>query len=440
VSQTSTGTTGSAGFFVRRVSGTGAVRLTTNGFTSTTTLTLTSNWQRFEASAAGSPTVGLQIDTSGDVIEVDFAQAEEGARLGTPIDTADNPVTIPPDNVTYTMLAANRPALSAGTWSVALRLLRRARSSDESRVARLQPASSADYSELFISTTGQLQARYSLAGVPSTTGTVTGPIVLDTDVQMACSYSAGVHRFATSQGADATTYATGTATTAPDRLLLTPSVGQIMVLERVTFFPAASTSGELADLALYGGTLPTPAVDTGWLDAWPASWVSATTAEQRAGARGVAEYLPGGALSHVCWAIDLEDSGNTAGVVQLGHVYMGGRWQPSINYSYGGSLGYRKRSRIVEAYSGAESRNRRPNPRELRVSLEWLTRAEALDVVLEIDRTLGDTELMLVSMEPDEVVRQPALTFPARIESLSTPAQVLPGEVWSCSAVFKELL
>jgi hypothetical protein len=67
--------------YVRRVSGTGNVLLLNPSGGSFTTITPTSTWQRFSTSQSGRTgniNVGVRLATSGDVIEIAFAQAELG--------------------------------------------------------------------------------------------------------------------------------------------------------------------------------------------------------------------------------------------------------------------------------------------------------------------------------------------------------------------------
>ena len=94
-------------FYVRRRTGSGAVEVTANGGTNWYAITssLTSSWKRVvpveAVGCAGggcivvaglgvtsaNPTIGFRISTSGDAIDIDFAQNEVGAYPTTPIET-----------------------------------------------------------------------------------------------------------------------------------------------------------------------------------------------------------------------------------------------------------------------------------------------------------------------------------------------------------------
>jgi len=74
--------------FLRRRTGTGTVETTINGGTTWVARTLTSEWQRFSTTATlANPNVGIRIVTSGDAVDVDFVQPEDGAVATSPIAT-----------------------------------------------------------------------------------------------------------------------------------------------------------------------------------------------------------------------------------------------------------------------------------------------------------------------------------------------------------------
>jgi len=81
--------------YMRRVSGTGQIQLTTNGGTNWQTVTLTSAFAPFNSGAqtVASGQVGIRMIASGDVIEVDFTQAEVGPVPTSPITTTSGAVS-----------------------------------------------------------------------------------------------------------------------------------------------------------------------------------------------------------------------------------------------------------------------------------------------------------------------------------------------------------
>jgi hypothetical protein len=75
--------------YVRRVTGTGAIQMTTNNGTTWTTVTISSLYTQVACAAqtVASGTVGFRMAVSGDVIEVDFTQGEVGPAFTSPIPT-----------------------------------------------------------------------------------------------------------------------------------------------------------------------------------------------------------------------------------------------------------------------------------------------------------------------------------------------------------------
>ena len=75
--------------YIRRVSGTGAIQLTTNGGTNWDTVTISSLYTQVFCTAQTvlNGSVGIRMAVSGDVIEVDFTQGEVGPVATSPIAT-----------------------------------------------------------------------------------------------------------------------------------------------------------------------------------------------------------------------------------------------------------------------------------------------------------------------------------------------------------------
>lgn len=84
VTLTSAARTGGA--YLRRVSGTGTVQITLDGGSTWTTAAITSTWTRFNVTQTlSNPSFGVRIVTSGDVIEVDYADIEARAFMTSPV-------------------------------------------------------------------------------------------------------------------------------------------------------------------------------------------------------------------------------------------------------------------------------------------------------------------------------------------------------------------
>jgi hypothetical protein len=88
--------------YIRRVTGTGAIQLTTNGGTNWTTVTITSGYTQVacDAQTVLNGSVGVRMAVSGDVIEVDFTQGEVGPVATSTIPTTTTSATRNADVIT----------------------------------------------------------------------------------------------------------------------------------------------------------------------------------------------------------------------------------------------------------------------------------------------------------------------------------------------------
>lgn len=100
-------------FYLRRITGTGAVEITQNGGTNWTAVMLTSDWQRFSIPFATitNPQIGIRIGTSGDVVAVDAAQCEIGTFPTSPILSEGTALTRQADGGTIAISATDRATL-----------------------------------------------------------------------------------------------------------------------------------------------------------------------------------------------------------------------------------------------------------------------------------------------------------------------------------------
>lgn len=411
--------------FLRRVTGTGAIRLTNDGFVSNTTVTLTSAWQRFEVATTGAgTTVGIQLDTSGDVIEADFAQLEAGASASSPILTSGTAATrsgetvaMPPGGLRLTGALVVHGSLvkipSAGRSIVSI--------GDGSAGADI---------------------RITSAGVPAgeygAQASITAAAITPGPMRLGFSYGTNDFRFS-SNGVAGTPDTSGTASTlAATTVNLGSSVdGLAVILSGLRGYNAVRTAADLNSLTTTEFE-HVASYDSGLVNAWPADWVSSTTAEERAGVRGTATISTTPQTAQ-WWRFDVVDAANPAGFVELGRIFLGERWRPQYGALSGATLGYLDRATITEADSGAEYTVTRPLPRVAAVELVFRSESDAMTRGLEIQRQLGTTGELLFSWDDADSEFQPARTFLARLRTLQ-PITCLYRGHWRAELEVKELL
>lgn len=100
--------------------------------------------------------------------------------------------------------------------------------------------------------------------------------------------------------------------------------------------------------------------------------------------------------------VEIIDTANPAGYVEIGRALAMPAWQPTINLAYGNPLHYDHSATVVErALGGPRYAGRRRPLRSQTVQLDALSSAEAHQAILEMQRTLGrDGELFFVH-DPD---------------------------------------
>lgn len=102
--------------FIKRLTGSGNIDMTTDNGSTWTTLPVTSVWTQVQipAQTLANPTVGFRIVTSGDAVAIDMVQNESAAAIdgmSTPIDTAAVAVTRNID--TLTLAITSMPGYNA---------------------------------------------------------------------------------------------------------------------------------------------------------------------------------------------------------------------------------------------------------------------------------------------------------------------------------------
>lgn len=95
--------------YVKRVTGSGVVNMTTDGGATWTAITVTGSYTRVSipAQTVTNPSFGFQIVTNGDAIAVDFVQNETGSEWSSPIAVGAAAVTRAAETLTFSGYASN---------------------------------------------------------------------------------------------------------------------------------------------------------------------------------------------------------------------------------------------------------------------------------------------------------------------------------------------
>lgn len=100
------------------------------------------------------------------------------------------------------------------------------------------------------------------------------------------------------------------------------------------------------------------------------------------------------------WRIDLADA-SLEDNLQVGRVFLGPKWEPTYNHSYGWQLGWLDASQVVRSWGGQSYADRKPQRRMAEFRLDHLSEAEAFENALEIARAQGVVGDVLAIPDPD---------------------------------------
>ena len=194
----------------------------------------------------------------------------------------------------------------------------------------------------------------------------------------------------------------------------------------------------------------TLAYDSGTLDVWPTMpvgffeweddgfWFMKTPEEDRELFTATTIHVPTSTITAQYYQVEFFDDSNPDGYVQLGRIFVGKKYQPTVNMSLGASVSYEARTIIDEAISGAEYFDRRPSFRVARFELELLDSSDGyLNMDLEKISDI-DSEVVFI-YDADDAVGIGRKSFLGRLRTL-TPIEQPYTTYYRTSYEIKELL
>lgn len=123
------------------------------------------------------------------------------------------------------------------------------------------------------------------------------------------------------------------------------------------------------------------------------------------------------------WLFEIDDAANPDGYIEIGRLYMGMAWQPSLNY-LGNTFGWKPNTTVQQSLGGSRYYNRRKALRFLRLSIPSLPLAEVMADVYRIQTISGLDKQVFIIPDPDDVLNRNKrsflgnLTEPSAIEQL----------------------
>lgn len=139
------------------------------------------------------------------------------------------------------------------------------------------------------------------------------------------------------------------------------------------------------------------------------------------------------------WKFDLVDTGNPAGYIEIGRLFMSEAWIPVLNMSYGASLGYTSRTDVEEAWDGTEYFDYRAPYRTAQFSLDNMLTDEAMTRALDMQRIADINREVLFVWDTEDIEHLIRRSFLGRVQQMS-PIEQPYYEAHRTSYTLKELL
>ncbi|WP_427500811.1 hypothetical protein ACQE3E_15725 [Methylomonas sp. MED-D] len=118
------------------------------------------------------------------------------------------------------------------------------------------------------------------------------------------------------------------------------------------------------------------------------------------------------------WRLEIADSSNPDGYIEIGRIFVGPALAPADNMSYGNHIGYRSRSEVVQTQGGAMIGLRRVGQRQFQFALDWMNEAEAI-AALELQRVVDITDEVLLIRDRTDTTYNQQRHFLGQLSELS---------------------
>jgi len=164
------------------------------------------------------------------------------------------------------------------------------------------------------------------------------------------------------------------------------------------------------------GVFTSPGYDSGTVTVWPAG----ITAETSEGMNlGFVAIVPVAAVAMRYWRIEITDTTNPAGYVDIGRLVIAAGWQPTINLAYGARIGVETDTTREVTDGGAAIYNEKPKRRTAVFTIENLPELEAMTSPFDMMRIVGTSRQLMFVFDPADTTLMHRRSFLAVMRELS---------------------
>jgi hypothetical protein len=174
------------------------------------------------------------------------------------------------------------------------------------------------------------------------------------------------------------------------------------------------------------------AYDSGWVDIWPTAyavgvpewedssfWDYKPTLEERTAFTPLALCVLPQRLAARYWRVEIDDTANPDGYIEVGRLFLADAWQPEVNATYGAQTGYVTDTLIESSFGGTDYFDPRPNRRVARFVLGAMNLDTGLTRAFDLTRAAGISGEVLFVFDPDDTVHGIWRSFIGRLIDLS---------------------
>ena len=119
------------------------------------------------------------------------------------------------------------------------------------------------------------------------------------------------------------------------------------------------------------------------------------------------------------WRVEITDTTNADGYVEIGRVFIASQWQVTNNILYGASLGYETNTQVETSLDDTEYFDIRRAYRNFQFELESYDYNEGHAKLLDMSRKVGINEEVFVVPDPDDTVNMTRRAFLGRLKTLN---------------------
>jgi hypothetical protein len=187
---------------------------------------------------------------------------------------------------------------------------------------------------------------------------------------------------------------------------------------RVKGFSDLAMTEEVYDSGALGiGAQAVPSLNLAWED--PNFWTGVQPIDDPDKAGIFVTHIFDQETTAKYWRFELDDAANPDGFVEIGRLFMGMAWQPSINFSpEGNSFGWKPNTTMQQSLGGSRYYNRRKSARFFRFAFPYLPDAEVWDDVYRIQAVSNLDRQVFVIPDPDDVANRSKRSFLGNLTEL----------------------